>query len=97
MSSLSPRPTSRGDQAVYDANRNIAIMTGHVRITRPDGTQLTGDVGEVDFTNNQSRLLNEGKGTRVRALLTSKSTDKTAIKQARPVSKPAAHPANPLP
>jgi len=69
---------SRGDRAVYDLNRNIAIITGHVRITRPDGMQLSGDVGEVDFATNQSRLLNQGKGTRVRALLTDKSGPKKA-------------------
>lgn len=63
---------SRGDKAVYDISRNIAIISGHVKITRADGTQLTGDVGEVDFTTNQSRLLNQGHG-RVRALLVSKS------------------------
>ncbi|MGB9152220.1 MAG: LptA/OstA family protein [Alphaproteobacteria bacterium] len=68
---------TRGDQAVYDAARDIAIVTGHVRITRPDGTQLTGDVGESDFTNNQSRLLNGGSG-RVRALLPAKTTDKAS-------------------
>ena len=69
---------TRGDKAVYDAARDIAIVTGHVRITRPDGTELTGDVGESDFAANQSRLLNEGSG-RVRALLPPKSaTAKTA-------------------
>ncbi|HEU0117195.1 MAG TPA: LptA/OstA family protein [Alphaproteobacteria bacterium] len=66
---------SKGDQAVYDVSRDIAVLTGNVRITRADGTQLTGDVGEVDFKTNQSRLMNEGHG-RVRALLTSKTTSK---------------------
>lgn len=66
---------SRGDKAVYDVSRDIAIITGNVLITRDDGTQLTGDVGEVDFKTNQSRLLNEGHG-RVRALLASKTTSK---------------------
>jgi lipopolysaccharide export system protein LptA len=68
---------SRGDRAVYDVSRDVAIITGNVRITRTDGTQLAGDVGEVDFKSNQSRLLNQGHG-RVRALLTSKTTDKGA-------------------
>jgi lipopolysaccharide export system protein LptA len=68
----------RGDKAVYDAARNIAIVTGHVAITRPDGTQLTGDVGEADFATNRSRLLNEGTG-RVRALLPAKSTQKKSV------------------
>ena len=66
----------RGDKAVYDAARDIALVTGHVRITRGDGTELTGDVGESDFAANQSRLMNEGTG-RVRALLPAKSTAKT--------------------
>jgi lipopolysaccharide export system protein LptA len=67
---------TRGDRGVYDAARDIAIITGHVRITRADGTQLTGDVGESDFTANQSRLINDGSG-RVRALLPAKTTTKT--------------------
>lgn len=66
---------SKGDKAVYDINRNIAVLTGNVRITRTDGTQLAGDVGEVDFAANQSRLMNNGKG-RVKALLGSKTTEK---------------------
>jgi lipopolysaccharide export system protein LptA len=68
---------TRGDHAVYDAARDIAIVTGHVRITRGDGTVLTGDVGESDFAANQSRLMNDGSG-RVRALLPAKSTSKAA-------------------
>ena len=67
----------RGNKAVYDVNRNVAILTGNVRITRNDGTQLTGDVAEVDFKTNQSRLMNQGHG-RVRALLTSKTTGKAS-------------------
>ena len=72
---ITQNDVSRGNHAVYDINRNIAILTGNVRITRADGTQLTGDVGEVDFAANQSRLLNEGKG-RVRALISSKTAPK---------------------
>lgn len=68
---------TRGDKGVYDAARDIAIITGHVRITRADGTQLTGDVGESDFAANQSRLMNDGSG-RVRALLPAKTTAKAA-------------------
>jgi len=67
---------SHGDKAVYDIARDIAILTGNVRVTRADGTQLSGDVAEVDFKSNQSRLLNQGHG-RVRALLVSKSGPKT--------------------
>jgi len=66
---------SRGNRAVYNADSNVAVLSGDVRVTRKDGTQLSGDVGEVDFNNNQSRLLNDGKG-RVRALLAPTTTDK---------------------
>lgn len=66
---------SRGDRAVYDAGSNMAILTGDVRITRKDGTELSGDVGEVDFNNNQNRLMNNGTG-RVKALLPEKTTSK---------------------
>ena len=66
---------TRGDKGVYDAARDIAIITGHVRITRGDGTELTGDVAESDFATNQSRLLNDGSG-RVRALLPAHTTSK---------------------
>jgi lipopolysaccharide export system protein LptA len=80
---------TRGDRGVYDAARDIAIVTGHVRITRPDGTELTGDVGESDFAANQSRLMNDGSG-RVRALLPQKTTTKTSKPAATPI--PAAKP-----
>ncbi len=61
----------RGDKGVYDAARDVAIITGNVSVTRADGMQLTGDVGEADFASNQSRLTNQGSG-RVRALLPAK-------------------------
>jgi lipopolysaccharide export system protein LptA len=77
---ITANDVSRGNHAVYDINRNIAVITGNVRITRADGTQLTGDVGEVDFAANQSRLLNEGKG-RVRALLPSQEKQKPGVNQ----------------
>jgi len=67
----------KGDRGVYDTARNIAVVSGHVRITRNDGSQMAGDVGEVDFKTNQSRLLNNGH-TRVRALLVSKGSDQNA-------------------
>ena len=70
---ITKNDVTRGDRAVYDAARDIAIISGHVRITRGDGTQLTGDVGESDFAANQSRLMNDGSG-RVRALLPAKSS-----------------------
>jgi lipopolysaccharide export system protein LptA len=70
---ITKNDVTRGDKAVYDAARDIAIVSGHVRITRGDGTELTGDVGESDFAANQSRLMNDGSG-RVRALLPARSS-----------------------
>jgi lipopolysaccharide export system protein LptA len=64
---------ARGDHAVYDVKKNVAVLTGHVRITRQD-TQLAGDKAIVDFTTNESRLVNTGSG-RVRALIPSQSAD----------------------
>lgn len=58
---------SRGNRAVYDVKRNMAILEGNVRITH-GGTQLAGDKAEVNFANGHSRLLNEGK-RRVRAMM----------------------------
>jgi len=64
---------AHGDRAVYDINRNLAILTGHVHVTRSDGTQMDGDVAEADFATGRSRLMNEGHG-RVRALMASQKT-----------------------
>lgn len=75
---FSGRDVARSDKAVYNAASEVAVLSGRVRITRGDGTQLSGDVGEVDFAAGQSRLLNAGQGGRVRALLSSNAgTGKT--------------------
>jgi lipopolysaccharide export system protein LptA len=74
---ITKNDVTRGDRAVYDSARDIAIVSGHVSITRGDGTELTGDVGESDFAANQSRLMNDGSG-RVRALLPAKSGPKAS-------------------
>ena len=81
---------SKGDKGVYDVPRDIAVLTGNVHITRADGTQLSGDVGEVDFKTNQSRLMNSGTG-RVRALLTSKTTNKATTAKTKAGTTPAAN------
>lgn len=73
---LTDNDISRGDRADYDIKRNVAIMTGHVRVTRGD-TQLSGDKAEVDFTKGESRLVNQGHG-RVRALLVPESVKEKA-------------------
>jgi lipopolysaccharide export system protein LptA len=84
---------SKGDRAVYDVARNIAVITGHVHITRADGTELNGDVGEMDFATNQSRLLNEGAHTRVRVLLSAKASSKGPGDTAKPAPTTPATPA----
>lgn len=86
---------SRGNHAVYDASSNIAIITGDVKITRKDGTELSGDVGEVNFNNNQNRLMNDGSG-RVQALLPAKTIDKSADAKSGADSTQQ-QPASPLP
>ena len=63
---------ARGNKAVYDVRANVAVLTGAVRVTRADGTQLTGDVATVDLAKGESQLLNQGTG-RVRALLGKKA------------------------
>jgi lipopolysaccharide export system protein LptA len=75
---------SRGDDAVYDVKKNIAILTKNVKITRGE-TQLAGDKAEVDFTTGQSRLLNKGSG-RVRALLPTSNQNKpqSSVKKGTP-------------
>ena len=92
VSIVTKSDVARGDKAVYDAASNIAIITGRVHITRNDGTELTGDVGEVNFNTNQSRLLNSGRGGRVRALLPAKSTGTAASSTAVPATPAPATP-----
>ncbi len=65
---------SRGDLAVYDPKRKIAVLSGNVKVTSGEA-ELSGDKAEVDFVSGVSRLLSDassggGKG-RVRALLSS--------------------------
>lgn len=79
---------SRGDRAVYDAGSNVAVLTGDVRITRKDGTELSGDVGEVNFNTNQNRLLNNGSD-RVHALLPAKAAPKAGSTPPAPPPTPA--------
>ena len=70
---------SRGDHAVYDVKKNVAKLTGHVRINR-DKIQLTGDAATADFNKGYSSLITKGKG-RVRALLSAgSSAPETATK-----------------
>jgi lipopolysaccharide assembly outer membrane protein LptD (OstA) len=79
--------TVRGDKGVYETARDVAVVTGHVQITRPDGTQISGDIAQTDFKSNQSRILNSGHG-RVRALLPQKTTEKATQKTPPPPKTP---------
>lgn len=61
--------TAMGQHAIYDLQRNKALLVGNVRLTRGK-SQLQGDRAEVDFTTGQSRLLaDDGSPKRVRGLL----------------------------
>lgn len=62
---------SRGQEAVYNVKKNVAVLSQNVRVTRGQ-TQLAGDKAEIDFATGQSRLINSGSG-RVRALLPTSS------------------------
>ncbi|MFY9288348.1 MAG: LptA/OstA family protein [Alphaproteobacteria bacterium] len=72
---VSKADVAYGDRAVYNIAGDVAVLTGRVRVTRADGTQLSGDVAEVDFKSGHSRLMNKGKG-RVRVLLGDRSSSK---------------------
>jgi len=46
----------RGDEAVYDVDRDVATVVGDVRVTR-GGNQINGAAAEVDFSTGISRML----------------------------------------
>jgi lipopolysaccharide export system protein LptA len=75
---------ARGDRGDYNAETQIATLTGNVRLTRGDN-QLNGDRAEVNMKTGVSKLLaapgeaprvatNPGEGRRVRVLLMPGST-----------------------
>lgn len=68
---ITGRDVARGDKAVYDMVRNVATLSGRVRVTHGDN-QLEGTMAEVDFATGRSRMLSgqakAGEGKRVRAL-----------------------------
>jgi len=72
-----PTEIARGDRGEYNADTQVATLTGNVRLTRGDN-QLNGDRAEVNMKSGISRLLADGgtpvKGTteaprRVRVLI----------------------------
>ena len=62
-----PAEIVRGNTGTYDAVRNLAVLTGNVRITRGEN-QLNGNRAEVNMATGVSRLLS-APGQRVRALI----------------------------
>lgn len=71
-----PTEIARGNRGDYDAESQVATLTGNVRLTRGDN-QLNGDRAEVNMKSGVSRLLaesgaasaNPGQGKRVRVLI----------------------------
>ncbi|HTH98938.1 MAG TPA: LptA/OstA family protein [Stellaceae bacterium] len=51
-----PDQIGTGDEGVYDVDKQLATLSGHVTLTRGNNT-LSGEYGVVDFKNNISRLL----------------------------------------
>jgi len=61
------------DSATYNAARDEATLTGHVRITRDD-SQLNGDAAVISLGSGDSRILSSGGDDgRVRALFLPKA------------------------
>jgi lipopolysaccharide export system protein LptA len=77
---VTPSDVARGQRAIYDMQRNVAVMTGGVQVTRGQ-SQLEGAVAEVDFASGLSRIMNDGtaKNGRVRALLVPNQPATTAV------------------
>ena len=51
----------RADRATYDAERQVAVLTGGVKVTQ-DQNQLNGEYAEVDLKSGVSRLLGAAPG-----------------------------------
>ncbi len=79
---------ARGDKAIYDMGRNLAILTGNVRVTR-GASQLNGTMAEVDFKTGISRMSSDGSDGRVQALFVPEA-HQTAVKSspATPATQP---------
>ncbi|HEX4261992.1 MAG TPA: LptA/OstA family protein, partial [Acetobacteraceae bacterium] len=66
----------RGDRGVYNPATGIAVLVGHVRITRGPN-QLNGNEAVVDLKTGRSRLVSE-PGVRVHGLVMPNSTQTQA-------------------
>ncbi|MGB4101488.1 MAG: LptA/OstA family protein [Alphaproteobacteria bacterium] len=78
---------ARGDRAVYDMNRNMAILSGNVRVTR-GASQLNGTLAEVDFKTGISRMSGSSENGRVQALFVPDANTDAKNALALPVKQP---------
>lgn len=76
---ITPSDVLRGDRGTYDAKRDVATLTGNVRITR-GANQLNGCRGEMDFRSGTSRLeacaADGGQAPRVHGLIVPETSDR---------------------
>lgn len=70
-----PEDVARGDEGIYNVEREIATLSGNVRITRGKN-QLNGQRAEVNLKTGISRLLagKDGQNQRVRGLFDPKTS-----------------------
>jgi lipopolysaccharide export system protein LptA len=79
---------ARANEAVYDLDTELAILTGAVKVTRGQN-QLNGDRAEVNMKTGVSRLL-ASSGERVRTLITPSDMPKAEERAPGGGSEPAA-------
>ncbi|HYE00094.1 MAG TPA: LptA/OstA family protein [Alphaproteobacteria bacterium] len=91
-----PTDVARGETGVYDAAKQIATLSGGVKLTRGQN-QLNGSVAEVNLATGQSRVLAGGpaQGGRVTGLFQPGSEKSGA--PAKPAPAPAPAKAAPAP
>jgi lipopolysaccharide export system protein LptA len=99
-----PTEYATANQATYDLDTQIALLTGDVKVTRGKN-QLNGDHAEVNMKTGVSRLL-ASRGERVHTLITPSDVPKEsdvpgrgkaaegnpAVEPSKPAAKPAATP-----
>jgi lipopolysaccharide export system protein LptA len=74
---VTPTDTVRASRGSYGVETGIARLTGSVKITRCDGTQLNGNEAQVDM-NSGKATLTSGPGGPVRGIIVPGEKGKTA-------------------
>lgn len=74
---VTPTDTVRSARASYGVETGIAHLTGSVKITRCDGTQLNGSEAQVDMNSGRATLTSGANGP-VRGILVPAEKGKTA-------------------